>query len=578
MKRTKAAIVVSGLLPKNPEEIKQRIENSFGECYDIYYGAWEHENQKQHDWIDFFPDVDMHYNPYKEQHEVAIQKLREGVSGQEKERYESSLRERSKGKHRSKQILIHGRMIKHNELDRKYPVIMRFRWDLEWGNKLLECLLTYTETVANSKRPVCFLPNNSESFDPQLTQHFGDCLIIHHASRFDIDYMEELHNQKRLQGGESGWWQMLCEAYKKKPAACWEGHIKLTSDLLRPGIKSYFNPPFKVTDIKFVADRPVETRKDLMFKQTDFPDYPILEKKLKVAVLFSGRLPRQSEAFPEKNIKAMREMLPEADIFCTSWTGQPAKPYINRYHEEPAVLNSSRDVIRKYISIYRKFRDSDWDLTALPEKWQNDSSMSGSVETAKHNLLSVINNRKGFANQNKQQLAYAMAYRDFIDDHDIVIRMRYDTQPQPELAEVLPALISKAYNENIVLGFHHFTRKLIDILDPRHAHEEIMLPHVNTCLRDFMIIHKADQFNPQNVFELYNTGELKFAEEGWHQILCQPNNLSHQHYISFVKLDHQVLKEENARRKYRHIDIHRDYEELKQADIEFQHPILAVNM
>ena len=59
------------------------------------------------------------------------------------------------------------------------------------------------------------------------------------------------------------------------------------------------------------------------------------------------------------------------------------------------------------------------------------------------------------------------------------------------------------------------------------------------ALSDFLIVHKADQFNPEHVYKLVNDKQLKTGEAGWWQVLVEPYDceVNQKQDFSAVKMD-----------------------------------------
>jgi hypothetical protein len=263
----------------------------------------------------------------------------------------------------------------------------------------------------------------------------------------------------------------------------------------------------------------------------------------KIAVIFHGQL---SRGHPEENIKKLRKLLPNADFFCTTWKGQPASSYVTKYFDEPrSHYNAAYPMIKNHIALYRKLKKNNFNPKTM-------KAAGYDPEWGKHFIESIITDRHRYRNQNKQHLLYALSYKEFVKNkgYDIGIRARYDMVPMPELAEVLPMMIDRAYEERRPVGNHWFPRTLREHIDRENlAGEEF--PHggsrYSPCIRDWLIIHRADMFDPDLILTLHHNKQLSYAEEAWWQMFCEPFRTTHLQYQGYVSLEAQMLNIELMR-------------------------------
>ena len=210
---------------------------------------------------------------------------------------------------------------------------------------------------------------------------------------------------------------------------------------------------------------------------------------MKIAVLFSGLL-SDKRCF-NVAVAEVKRQLPDADIFCTTWEGQLKHSRVDKYFKEPKIRYNSEHYI--HVEAVQRLR-------SLMNKGPLDPK-DPKVIKFKY-LISEAGRRLG-RNRIKQHLGYAMAYEEFItDEYDIVIRARYDLHIKKS---VLLNMCKEVMNNNSVVAYG-----ATDV-------EAGML-----ALSDFLIVHKADQFNPEHVYKLVNDKQLKTGEAGWWQILVEP--------------------------------------------------------
>lgn len=569
-KQLKVAIIFSGLLRGEYRKLIDIFKNNVHYA-DFFYVTWD--DQEPHDFIDaYFKQPVMKYNPGYDQLKNSIKYLRENkypydvkqntYHNHTQESAVKNLIYRASQKHRTKQILCHGMALDHFSISKNYDVAVRVRYDTivtqHFFNILMKCIVDCYE----NSTPITFIPTNDEWGGPNANTDgyildeedvLADVLIVHRTDMFSTEYMWKLHNSKMLQGSEGGWDQLISQPYNKNPIV-YANYVKL-KHLDENGIKSYFNKAKRTI-------RCVETNQIV----TNNKKHKVNSNEgnnMKVAVLYCGTIPDWCNA--HDNILRLRKILPKADFFFTSWDNQPLHNFVNRYYHEPTHhYNSAVYMLKNYITAYRKFKESNWNVDSLPYCFHHKSA-----EFTKKHLEDVISNRKYYRNQNKQHIIYALTYRDFIKkEHDVVIRVRYDSIIQPEFENIVKSVCEQAYYDRRPIGFHHFTNSLEDLLNPVPPHEETEL-HQNgvfRSLRDFMIIHRRDMFDPEFVLYLWETKALTFAEAAWYQILCEPYHVKQKHYIGYVKLQKQMLMEEHLRQQFAYLDIEKDRKKIIELD------------
>lgn len=240
---------------------------------------------------------------------------------------------------------------------------------------------------------------------------------------------------------------------------------------------------------------------------------------MKVAVCFSGQL----RGGYKECIEKMRKILPNADFYYTSWEGQPIEPFVNRYYIEPKpTWNCLNHTTKKYLKKYRQYREKGWkDVDAPPNLPQAEN------DEVRRELKSIIRGlRSKGRTSNYQQLIHALTVRDFVDQskYDLIIRMRYDLYVDDRLEKHIQFFCEYVLENGTPFGFFGRTNEC-DF--DNHFRQEITMENSTICqsINDFMIIHRADLFDPNFVFWLFEKRKHKAAETGWFQILCEPYQL-----------------------------------------------------
>lgn len=595
------AIVVSGQLRTGALELITALKDNFDDNIHVktFFTTWNTQtDHKNHEYIienyidHVFEEPDVEYNADHDAIERSKVKLNELIadniiSGKDYDYYKSVVDNANKGYNRSKQILAHAKAVEHFNLTIDYDVIIRLRYDVILSQQFYDNLESWCDEVFNLEYPITHMPNlDGNTQSACEVENFGDIAIIHKADKFDVQQVYALHEEKQLLGSEPGWMQVLIIPYKKRneiPSRNFSGFLDLVADEnIPPGVKSFFSPsrtedmkqevlpPLKLpgaTEFKLPPPKNLENDNKWVPNYKHDPKAEEVKKTypnvpLKVAIIFHGMLPALGWCDPEENILKARELLPNADIFCTSWQGEKLKPFITKYYVQPkAHFNIGAPLVRNYIKLYRIFKDNDFDLKSLPDNFQNMTQ-----EKAKDQIINTIKGRNKIRHQNKQQLLYALTYNDFIKpEHDIVIRLRYDSCIQDSLKDKIEEFCQLVWHTRRPAGFHHFTHSTKDIIFPKEPHEEdCHANQISGTLRDFMIIHRADMFDPNFVFHLWDTKRLHIAEQGWYQILSEPYKAAHRQYISYVKIAAQEIKEKKQR-----ADFKRKYTEKELQDPEF---------
>lgn len=264
---------------------------------------------------------------------------------------------------------------------------------------------------------------------------------------------------------------------------------------------------------------------------------------MKVAAIVTGQLNRGKI---HQNLKALREVLPDADIFHVTWKGQPYSPYINKYFEEPkSHYNPAYHMLKAHCSLYRKLKNNDFDpktLKAVGYGGQQDAEW----------IANLIRRRQQFRHQNKQHLMYTLAYKEFVKGrgYDVCIRTRYDTHIFPEFKDVVQEQLELCYDTRRPIGNHWFPQTLREHLyrqDYLHGPVDPSPPGgIQPLIRDWLIVHRADMFDPELILSLYADKKFAYAEEGYFQMFAEPYRARHWSYHGYIGLEAQIMTTDNA--------------------------------
>lgn len=255
---------------------------------------------------------------------------------------------------------------------------------------------------------------------------------------------------------------------------------------------------------------------------------------MKVAVCYSGQIRGQYD----RNVSSFKAVLPSADYFFSTWENQKEKDVvglINRFYIEPkAHYNPAASHNKKYVKLLRMWRNNEIDHQKMPVRWKQMSD-----EQVEDEIKCVIEGRGKSFHHMKQHLAHAMMMRDFIigNGYDVVIRTRYDCVVFPELKFFIEEFCKQVYRHGNPMGFHdnNRTRTLDHAISPRRKLEN----NRGLDLNDFIVIHRADLFDPGRTFYLYDRKMLQPAEGGWYQTCCQPYGIFGTTVSGFCRLEAQ---------------------------------------
>ena len=110
-----------------------------------------------------------------------------------------------------------------------------------------------------------------------------------------------------------------------------------------------------------------------------------------------------------------------------------------------------------------------------------------------------------------------------LKEYDIIVRARFETIVSNKID--WRGLIEECYYEEIPMGFN--TR--VETGNLFH-HRLELAESEKYFINDALIIHPRHFWNTDYVDELYNQKKLRGAEEGWYQVLSEPNSMFHESY------------------------------------------------
>lgn len=212
----------------------------------------------------------------------------------------------------------------------------------------------------------------------------------------------------------------------------------------------------------------------------------------KIHLLYSGQYRTISGFDWKENHKVISNLCDS--ILYTTWKSKNNLSFLNDEFDEPTI-NYNPFEVKEFVLDY--------------------------PETAK----SHKNNPSRY-NLPKQIIAHQLAQDsiDNLDDHDVIIRMRYDTIISHKID--FSSFIEKVIKEQCVIGFGGWTGDIDKTLSNL---DKVIVPDdsnsggkTKNSVNDFMIIHPA--WRMVNTLNYYNNKRLYPANHGWHQILVRQHD------------------------------------------------------
>lgn len=223
----KPAICISGVPRGEYQKNIEILQNYFP--YDFFFATWKNE-EVAYDNCFYFTPPEMHYNPGFEF------KCAEPVNFKDKNERKRARRKPNLWLHRTKQILIHDKLL--NKIPAEYDMIIRARFDtkidITRSFSEIEHLLIHAYEKNRSvgfctpkhgnQRALKSLTKLSPSHLRSVEYHL-DHMIFHRRDLWNSSRVAILHNTKCLIGAEYGWYQILSQPY--------------TEDIYNPNHDSY---------------------------------------------------------------------------------------------------------------------------------------------------------------------------------------------------------------------------------------------------------------------------------------------------------------------------------------------------
>lgn len=231
----KIGIFIQGQLRRSDEELlttlyllKDAFPNS-----EFCYSLWDTEYESRKEFCDshltgnleIYSDFDIGYEPYLDNADVYDDyQYRKKLENPNPPRHP----------HQTKQILLHDRLMQ--KYGHRYDVIVRTRWDttisplLDFDFYVKECYNTPTVVAMQQREmlvhtmlsvvsrcsddePYLMFKNEDGSWRGiDVTDHcmLADSgIIMHRSDDWNSDFVNELHNTKKLLAAEFGWYQAL---------------------------------------------------------------------------------------------------------------------------------------------------------------------------------------------------------------------------------------------------------------------------------------------------------------------------------------------------------------------------------
>jgi len=224
---------------------------------------------------------------------------------------------------------------------------------------------------------------------------------------------------------------------------------------------------------------------------------------MKIAVLFSGQI--RGESY-KNNIWRMKCLLPEADFFYSTWKSEHQHEWIHEYFDEPHIhYNCEQNLFRLHFL---------GELRRIKEETGFLDREDPHVERCLHGISSVERN-KG-RHRIKQHLAHTLAYERFVKDkdYDIVIRIRYDLEHDKTFTrDQIMKMIDLCHTSKKPVGVGYLGKYPHGVISEMDDEDKM--------IGDLIIVHRADMFDTDYVWDLFKQKKLNSGEFGWFQIMSE---------------------------------------------------------
>lgn len=222
-------------LKKNHDRLKQ-----FFPDYDFHYATWDsytgafEQNFPNQNCL-YYPEPKINYHPYFDIPKELWESNRFGETKKFIER--GGLQRREWTAHHTKQHLIHAWLC--DTIKDSYDIVIRARFDT-WIYKHAN-FKSYIQDTFENNRINAFSATKQNYFDklnefdasPTGRHHHWivDQMIIHPMSFINRQYVEQLHNEKRLHPAEMGWYQVLSKPNGNRHR-CFDGWVNHDKNVL----------------------------------------------------------------------------------------------------------------------------------------------------------------------------------------------------------------------------------------------------------------------------------------------------------------------------------------------------------
>lgn len=264
---------------------------------------------------------------------------------------------------------------------------------------------------------------------------------------------------------------------------------------------------------------------------------------MKIAVCFSGLFRDNYKECIEKINWVFSDL--DADFFYGTWKEQyesdsteltPVREsFVTKYYDYPKKrYHCSMSDIYHHIKAYRFYEKHNWDISLLPSRLKNKP-----VKDIKRDIIQNITVTRRRSLQNFQHMAHALLVDDFVDPnkYDLIVRVRYDLFVYSDLKYHIKDFCEQVLEFGAPYGFYTFND--YDTMDEFINPTRTVTQCISLDCHDFMIIHRADMFDPKLVYNFYDRKMLRAAESGWYQVLCEPYKLFAAKVNGFVRMYRQ---------------------------------------
>jgi hypothetical protein len=241
---------------------------------------------------------------------------------------------------------------------------------------------------------------------------------------------------------------------------------------------------------------------------------------LKVAVCVSGLIEGN---YVKRNNVVLKEKFPYADFYYATWKTEEKNFKTFLPDDECFFFDEPEINYHPYAT--------DW------KQWKNPH---------------ILNYQKwAFADENlnissrstKQILIHALLFDKIKKKYDVIIRTRFDAFALKDDLVNFNHFVNETFEKNIVCGFSSSIRSISELdklreLEVKNKNKRILQYSVG----DILIIHPSSAIDVKTVMKLHETKQLRGAELGWWQILCDKSNYEHKVFAGWIGPDKHLNK------------------------------------